>query len=136
MRTRRAQSGQILPIVALLMVVIIAMAAFAIDGSNVYSQHRRWQADLDVATKDAAAQLNSGTTYTATLQQAMSRLTLTLAQDGYPNGSTTTQPISGTNNDYGACIISTSGIKLCNPPISPPWAQARDSSHYVQGTIS
>src|SRR5919202_3920975 len=84
MRTRHEESGQILPIVALLMVVMIGIAAFAVDGSNLYSQHRRWQADLDVAVKVGAAQLNSGTTYTAALLQAMSGLTQTLKQDGYP----------------------------------------------------
>jgi Flp pilus assembly protein TadG len=41
--------------VALLMVVIVGMAAFAIDGSNMHSQHRRLQADLDVALKSGAA---------------------------------------------------------------------------------
>src|SRR5436309_1944728 len=120
MRTSRAQSGQILPIVALLMVVIMAMAAFAVDGSNVYSQHRRWQADLDVGVKDAAAQLNSGTTYSAALLQAMSGLTQTLKQDGYPaSGSLSWQPMPGYSNyDHGACLNTTSGIKLCNPPVS------------------
>src|SRR5205823_9512717 len=95
--------------------------------------HRRWQADLDVGVTDAAAQLSSGTTYTATLQQAMSRLTQTLAQDGYPvSGPTITTTISGSDLNNGGCFTR-SGITLCNPPISTPF---QGLSHYVQGTIS
>src|SRR5919199_2291434 len=51
------QSGQTLPLVALMMVCIMGVAALAVDGSNAYSQQRRMQADLDMAVKVAADDL-------------------------------------------------------------------------------
>src|SRR5918912_550500 len=58
------QSGQTLPLVALMMVCIMGVAALAVDGSNAYSQQRRMQADLDMAVKIAAAEGSTGDAYT------------------------------------------------------------------------
>src|SRR5947209_2632449 len=118
MRTRRVESGQIMPMVALLMVVIIGMAAFAIDGSNIYSQHRRLQADLDVAVKVAAAQMfnhdPSSSAYIATVTQAITSAAQLLAQDGYANNlATATYPGSMfTPQGGGGLCGSDAGITI------------------------
>jgi hypothetical protein len=70
------QSGQTLPLVALMMVGIMGIAALAVDGSNAYSQQRRMQADLDMAVKVAADDLpNTG--------KAQADATNLLVQNGY-----------------------------------------------------
>src|SRR5438128_9761336 len=76
------QSGQTIPLVALMMVCIMGIAALAIDGSNSYSQQRRIQADLDVAVKVAADDLPSTST-------AQSDATNLLTQKGYTNNGIT-----------------------------------------------
>jgi Putative Flp pilus-assembly TadE/G-like len=72
------QSGQILPLVALMMVGIVGVAALAVDGSNVYSQQRRMQADVDMAVKVAAADLPN-------TSAAQTDATNLLVQRGYTN---------------------------------------------------
>lgn len=128
MRLRQARSGQVMPIVALMMVVIIGMAAFAVDGSNIYAQHRKMQADLDVAVKVAAAKMfdfnPSDAAYTSTAQLAIQSAAQILQQDGYPNGIV--NAVYGSSADMavsplgtGLCGVDTgAGIKICTPPIS------------------
>jgi len=130
MPERRAASGQIMPMVALLMVAIIGMTAFAIDGSNMYSQHRRLQADLDIAVKVGAAVMFDATSpsssaYTYTVQQAITATVQTLANQGYPftPSSSTLTPINGADYSHGVCATNTAPsinttIKVCNPPIN------------------
>jgi Putative Flp pilus-assembly TadE/G-like len=72
------QSGQTLPLVALMMVCIMGVAALAVDGSNAYSQQRRMQADLDMAVKVAADDLPT----TGTAQTDATNL---LTDRGYTN---------------------------------------------------
>src|SRR5437868_2908409 len=125
MRIRRTEPGQIIPIVALLMVAIMGMAAFAIDGSNIYSQHRRYQADLDVAIKVAAAKMfdfnPSDAAYTSTAQTAIQDAAQLLAQDGYSNRiATAVYPSAAmtlTGQGAGLCGID-AGITICTPPLS------------------
>lgn len=112
-----------MPLVALMMVALIGMAGFAIDGSNLYSQHRRLQADLDVAVRVAAAQLYThdpaSPTYTATVTQAMTTAAHLLAQDGYPNTLTsmTSAALQPGPGGVGACSLrdTTAGIWFCTP---------------------
>src|ERR671932_2703864 len=87
------QSGQTLPLVALMMVCIMGVAALAVDGSNAYSQQRRMQADLDMAVKVAADELPSST--------AQNDATNLLVQKGY----------------------TTNGITINAPPQTPPYMQ-------------
>src|SRR5919202_2139067 len=72
------QSDQTLPLVALMMVCIMGVAALAVDGSNAYSQQRRMQADLDMAVKVAAANLPD-------TSAAQTKATNLLVQRGYTN---------------------------------------------------
>src|SRR5918911_5783819 len=72
------QSGQTVPLVALMMVCIMGLAALAVDGSNAYSQQRRMQADLDMAVKVAAANLPD-------ISTAQTKATNLLVQRGYTN---------------------------------------------------
>jgi Putative Flp pilus-assembly TadE/G-like len=76
------QSGQTLPLVALMMVCIMGVAALAVDGSNAYSQQRRMQADLDMAVKVAADDLPD----TGAAQHDATEL---LVQRGYTNSGIT-----------------------------------------------
>ncbi len=140
MRARRTESGQILPMAALLMVVILGMAALAIDGSNIYSQHRKLQADLDVAVKVAASQLwnydPSSPTYTDTVRTAIASAAQILAADGYSNTLTITSSITLVATGDSFCgNDAAAGITICNPPRSGPFA---GSPHYdyVEGTLS
>ena len=144
MSGRNRESGQIMPMVALLMVVIIGMAAFAIDGSNLYSQHRKLQADLDVAVKVAASEMfdfdPSSSVYTSTAQTAISDAAKVLANDGYANSLTSPtssgiQPINS-NPWNGFCgTDTTAGITICTPPRSGPFANAPHYD-YVEGKLS
>ena len=74
MHRRHTASGQILPAVALFLTALLGVCALAIDGSNMYSQRRRLQADLDVAIKVAAARMYNtslaSSVYTYTVAQA------------------------------------------------------------------
>ena len=88
------QSGQTLPLAALMMVCIMGVAALAVDGSTAYSQQRRMQADLDMAVKVAAGDLpNTG--------KAQTNATQLLVQRGY----------------------ASSGITINAPPQTAPYMQ-------------
>lgn len=132
--------------VALLMVVIIGMAGFAIDGSNIYSQHRKLQADLDVAVKVAASAMwdfqPSDASYTDTMKAAIVAAAQILADDGYANTLTYTtsasiQPIGGSyqNGFCGSSTVGHTSLVLCNPPQSGPF-QGSPHFDYVEGTLS
>ena len=134
----RGKSGQILPLLALMMVAIVGIAALAIDGSNLYSQHRRMQADLDVAVKVASAEMYDASPltpgYTATVEAAMTAASALLAKDGYPN-TLTFAPL-GSSFSNGLCGADTSaGLTLCTPPQSGPFA---GSPHYtyIEGRLA
>jgi hypothetical protein len=144
MGTREARSGQIMPMVALLMVVIIGISAFAIDGSNMYSQHRRLQADLDVAIKVGAARMYNSdlpsTAYTYTVTQAFTDVVQIFEDDGYhvTPSSTVLTPLNGTDYLNGVCATNTDSssnttIKLCNPPIYGPFV---GKLNYLEGYLS
>src|SRR2546423_6321656 len=111
-------SGQVLPIVALLMVCFIGLAALAIDGSNTFSQQRRMQADLDMAVTFAAADLLKQP-ITSTVQSEAVKL---LVQRGY------------TNTSPGIITINV-------PPLTAPYMQAACPSPlprpcYVEGFLT
>lgn len=140
MYMKRATPGQIMPMVALLMVALMGMAALGIDGSNVYSQHRRLQADLDVAVKVAAADMfdfnPASPAYTDTAKTSIVAAAQLLANDGYPNTLTITSSPSIIPSGGGFCGNDpAAGITLCNPPQNGPFAGA---PHYafVEGRLS
>lgn len=140
MQLHQAKSGQIMPMVSLLMVVLVGMAAFAIDGSNIYSQHRRFQADLDVAVKVAASEMfdfdPSSLAYTSTVRTAIAAAATILAEDGYPNTLTISTSATIAPSGGGFCGTDTSaGITICNPPQSGLFAGAPHYD-YVEGRLS
>ncbi len=136
-------SGPSPALVALMMVALIGMAGFAIDGSNLYSQHRRLQADLDVAVRVAAAQLythdSASPTYTATVTQAMTTAAQLLAQDGYPNTLTsmTSADLQPGPGGVGACSPrdTTAGIWFCTPA-DTSGSPFYGNTAYLEGHIS
>lgn len=136
-RGARGQPGQIMPLVALMLVAILGIAALAIDGSNLYSQHRRMQADLDVAVKVAAAQLYNvdptTTGYTAAVEAAMGAAGTLLTRDGYPTALTfhTTGAPSA-----GLCgVDSAAGVTFCTPPQTGPFAGPGHFA-YLEGRLT
>lgn len=144
MQQNRRESGQVMPMVALLMVVIIGMAAFAIDGSNLYSQHRKLQADLDVAVKVAASEMYdfspSDQAYTSTVQTAFADAGRILSSDGYANTLSSASSITPVGGDYhngfcGKSSVSGTTITLCNPPQAGIFAGAPNFP-YVEGNLA
>lgn len=138
-RSRRGQTGQVLPIVALLLLAIVGMAALAIDGSNLYAQHRRLQADLDVTLKSVAARMYNvtpGTSpYTSTLVAAFQLGGTLLASDGYPN-HLGTLTVSGLTTAGSSTCASDAGIRLCDPPTRGPFAAVSAvGANYVEGFL-
>ena len=142
MHTKQTATGQVLPLVALMMVAILGVAAFAIDGSNMYSQHRKLQADLDVAVKVAAAKMfnysPTSAVYTNTAVAAIQSAAQILANDGHPNGLVNaTYPMSASmqaQNGGGLCgVDNTAGIKICTPPTDGPFRGRYD---YTQGFLA
>ncbi|HKC73021.1 MAG TPA: pilus assembly protein TadG-related protein [Chloroflexota bacterium] len=142
MHRRHTASGQILPAVALFLTALLGVCALAIDGSNMYSQRRRLQADLDVAIKVAAARMYNtslaSSVYTYTVAQAMTSGVQTLANDGFsfnPAASTLT-PISGLDYLHGVCATNNvSGnvhVKICNPPLTGPFT---GTPGYTEGSL-
>jgi hypothetical protein len=118
------------------------VCALAIDGSNMYSQHRRLQADLDVAVKVAAARMYdtslASSVYTYTVEQAITSGVQTLANDGFsfnPAASTLT-PISGLDYLHGVCATNNASgnvhIKICNPPLTGPFT---GTPGYTEGSL-
>lgn len=124
-RSGRTGRGQIMPLVALMLVAIIGMCALAVDGSNMYSQHRRLQADLDVAVKVGSARMWNvapvTSAYTYTVQQAITASIQTLASVGYPFNPSATTISYTTDYLHGVCATNRASsinatIKLCTPP--------------------
>src|SRR5205807_9340533 len=123
MQGNRVERGQVLPMVALLLVVILGIAALAIDGSNNYSQHRKFQADLDVAIKVAASDMfdadPASLAYTSTAKTAIAEAAQALAADGYANTLTSSTSTYITASGSGFCGSDpNAGITICNPPRS------------------
>jgi Putative Flp pilus-assembly TadE/G-like len=74
------EKGQVFPLTALMLVVLIGAAALAIDVSTSLNQQRRQQGDLDTVTKLAAGQLATGN---YTYYQVRSQASSFLQQRGY-----------------------------------------------------
>ncbi len=134
---RQGQTGQVLPLIALLLVAILGMAALAIDGSNLYSQHRRIQADLDVAVKSVTANMYNqtpGTTaYTTTLVASFQLGGHLLASDGYAN-SLGALTVSALTTVGGSTCARSGGIRFCDPPTRGPYVNVSAvGANYVEG---
>ncbi|TME92614.1 MAG: hypothetical protein E6I34_08085 [Chloroflexi bacterium] len=71
--SRRAQSGQAIVLIALMLAVVVGMAALAIDGSRAYALRRDLQAAVDAAALTAADTLQQTSNY-ATAESAASRI--------------------------------------------------------------
>ncbi|HEX2646926.1 MAG TPA: pilus assembly protein TadG-related protein, partial [Candidatus Dormibacteraeota bacterium] len=61
----RAQRGQAIVLIALMLTVIMGMAAIAIDGSRAYALRRDLQAAVDAAALAAGDKLQQSGSYTA-----------------------------------------------------------------------
>ncbi len=63
------ESGQALPLFALMLVVLLGFSALAIDVTRVYADLRMYRATADSAALAGAQDLQTGTTRTVTLAQ-------------------------------------------------------------------
>ena len=66
----KAQKGQAIVLIAIMLAVLVGMAALAIDGSRAYAARRDLQAAVDSAALAAADKLQQGGTYSAAEQAA------------------------------------------------------------------
>ena len=67
---RRAQSGQAIVLIAIMLAVVVGMAALAIDGARAYSLRRDLQAAVDAAALAAGDNLQQTSSYTQAEQAA------------------------------------------------------------------
>jgi hypothetical protein len=85
---RRNEEGQAIVILALAMIGLLAFAALALDGGNLYTEQRRAQAAADRAVLAAAFQQMEGITTTTTLHDAA---LANAAQNGFSNDGASNQ---------------------------------------------
>jgi putative Flp pilus-assembly TadE/G-like protein len=72
MQARRAQSGQAIVLIALMLTIIVGMAAIAIDGSRAYALRRDLQAATDAGSLAAADKMQQTGSYVSAEQAATS----------------------------------------------------------------
>src|SRR5436305_5182611 len=70
MRSRRAESGQAIVLIAIMLTVLIGMAAIAIDGSRAYSLRRDLQDAIDAGALAATDSLQQTANYVTAEQAA------------------------------------------------------------------
>lgn len=82
-----AQKGQAIVLVALMLVVVVAMAALAIDGSRAYALRRNLQAGVDAAALAAADNFQRSGSYASAEQAASSSFGINLSLYSAPSCS-------------------------------------------------
>lgn len=107
-RRLRGEEGTVIPLVAMLLVVILGIAAFAIDVSGWYFSQRHLQMQADSAVEGAANQFiaNTGNGCTAnipTVEQVEANYAGVSAS--YPNSTVSSSPITS-NNEKGNVTIN------------------------------
>jgi len=99
-RAHRNERGQVLVMVALMLVGLLAMSAFVIDMGVIYFSYRQLQAATDAAALAGATQIPNGTAVTAVNQYSGSRAAGAV-YNIYPNLTITSV------NVQLACVTST-----------------------------
>ena len=106
----RAQKGQAIVLIAIMLAVLVGMAALAIDGSRAYAARRDLQAAVDSAALAAADKLQQGGTYTAAEQAATAIFGTTLRLYAAPGcagyGSPGAGPLTVTCNFSDGTILT------------------------------
>ena len=111
-RSLQHERGQALVIFAVALIGLLGFAALALDGGNIYVEHRRTQAAADNAALAAAFQMMQGVTSTVPLQNAV---LANAAQNGYTNDR------------------QMNWVVFNHPPASGPYA---GNGNYVQVVIT
>lgn len=96
----RSESGSIVILTALVMVVVLGIVAFAVDASFLYSERSRLSAAADAAAKAAAIENQRGV---ADLQPFADR---EVALHGFDPGGTTTVSVNRTAPGYVEVVVS------------------------------
>ena len=120
MRRRRSrQRGQVIPIVALMLVVLAGFAALTIDAGVSYDQSRNDQDVSDSAALAATYSLNNGATLTAayTAAQNVASLDCTgpaapcnVTVNFYTSSNYTGTPACSATSSSATCLSSTTGV--------------------------
>jgi hypothetical protein len=106
MKRRRSESGQSYIIMAMMMVIMLGFSALAIDGGNLYHEHRRAQNAADAAAMAAAlAKIKGQPLGTVALTSTTTNDFVTTAQACSPAGS---DCVLGVGTDLT--------IEVTNPP--------------------
>ena len=106
MRTRRRERGQILPVVALAIVALLGISAFAIDVGFAYYAKRQLQSATDAAALAGAQDLPNATTAVATATAFAS--------------ANTPANLSSMSFTYQTKCTATAVIAIgCNPAVNP-----------------
>jgi len=123
------ESGQIIVLLAVVMVILLGFAGLAIDGGNVFTQRRRAQNVADNAALAYALKINQGGTSSSQVSaNGNTAATAILNANGYVDGVNTVQititraPTGYTNNDVRVVLtttVSTAFIHLVyNGPVA------------------
>ncbi len=103
----RHQEGQVLPLVALLLIVILGMAAFAIDVSALYFDQRHLQTQADAAVEAGAQQFLSGSADCEANKPNVEQVEANYAGVADPiSGATIASSPINSNNESGKVIIT------------------------------
>jgi hypothetical protein len=106
MKRRRSESGQSYIIMAMMMVIMLGFSALAIDGGNLYHEHRRAQNAADAAAMAAALAKVKG--------QPLGTVALTSTTTN--DFATTAQACSPAGSDCVLGVGTDLTIEVTNPP--------------------
>jgi Flp pilus assembly protein TadG len=125
LRRLRCEDGAVIPMVAMLLIVILGIAAFAIDISGLYFDQRHLQTQADAAVEAGAQQLvqnlSNCSSNTPTIEQVEANYAGVSAS--YSGSTVASSPI-GSNNEPG------------NVSISPTVSCGGSSGAYVDATVT
>jgi Flp pilus assembly protein TadG len=124
-RRMRSQSGQVLPLVTILLIVILGMAAFAIDISSLYFDQRHLQMQADAAVEAGANEFVQNINNCSSNVPSVEQVEANFAgvSNTYSGSTVTSSPIAS-NNEAG------------NVTIKPLVSCGGGSGSYVDATVT
>lgn len=136
------EAGQVIPLFVLLLVVLLGMAALAIDVSGVYSTQRYFRSVADSASLAGAQDLQTtGTRAVSANDQkaargdALALLINELGASGPPPASACNGNVTDNSQDLNDCALPGTGLKISIKTPSPSCVDCGDPAHAVQVTV-
>lgn len=134
-KVRDGEAGQVVPLVALMMVALIGFMALAIDVSNVYQSRRFYRAVADAASLAGGQDLQTtsrtigSADYTRARTHALQVLKDKLGATGDPTGCPTTA-------DMADCALPGTAYRISiRTPISSSDCVSCDGTHSIQVNV-